>query len=197
MMNTIKSFLTIASTILAFSLNAQITGNPDIQKRLDAFIEVTNEQKYTEMCDLMYPKLFTYIPKQELVNMAVVENKGLTQRLTNRRITSFSTPYEEGNEKFVRLTYTTDIVVDITAGGIYDTAEAIQGISDQFKAVYGPENVKYNPTEKRFSILANKAMMAIQVDGKEWYLIEINTNQMDLMKALFSESVINALVLVE
>ena len=197
MMNTTKLFLTLAGFILTLSLNAQITGNPDIQKRLDAFIEVANAQKYSEMCDLMYPKLFTHIPKQELVDMASVDNKGLTQKLTNRRITSFSTPFEEGNERFVRITYTTDIIVDITEDGLYDSEKAIYGMLDLFKSTYGESSVRYNADEKRFTIIANKAMMAIQQDGGEWYLIEINTNQMELMKALFLEAVLDALVRVE
>lgn len=196
-MNTIKFLFTLATVLLTLSSEAQITGNPDIQKRLDAFIEVTNQQKYNEMCDLMYPKLFTYIGKQELVDMAMVDNKGLSQTLTNRRITSFSTPFEEGNEKFVRLTYTTEIVVDIAKGGLYDSHKASLGMLEQFRTSYGEQNVKFNPDERRFTILADKAMMAIQQDGKEWYLIEINTNQMDLMKALFSDAVLDALVRVE
>ncbi len=194
MMNTIKLLFALAGLILTIRTQAQITGNPDIQKKLDAFIEVTNQQKNNEMCDLMYPKLFTYIGKQELVDMATVDNKGLTQQLTNRRITSFSTPFREVNETFVRLTYSTEIQVDITGGGLYDSHKASLGILEQFKTLYGEHNVKFNPDEKRYTILANKAMMAIQEDGKEWYLVEINTNQMGLMKALFSEAVLDALV---
>ena len=56
--------------------------------------------------------------------------------------------------------------------------------------------MKYSTTDKKYNIIAHKAMMAIQPEGQNWYLIEINTDQMELMKSLFSENVINSLVLV-
>jgi hypothetical protein len=198
MMTTIRltaAFLILFISSLGYS---QLTSNPDIQNRLDAFIDLTNQHKYSEAFDLMYPKMFTRVGKQELVDMmTAMNNDGLAVSIENRRITSFSAPVEEGNEKFVRIEYTADMIVGLTKGGLYDSPKASQAMLQQFQNTYGETNVKWNADEKKYAIRAHKAMMAIQQDGGEWYLIEINPDQMELMQSLFSESVINALVKVE
>ena len=197
MMNTIRLFSFFIVMLLAVTAKAQLTSNPDIQKRLDAFIDLTNQKKYSEAFDLMYPKMFNQVNKQELVDMMTsMNNDGLGVTINNRRITSFSAPVVEGNESFVRIEYTADLVIGLTPGGMYDSPKAAEAMLQQFQQTYGATNVKYSTTDKKYNIIAHKAMMAIQPEGQNWYLIEINTDQMELMKSLFSENVINSLVLV-
>lgn len=197
-MNVLKSALLSAFFITACMVQAQVTGNPEIQKKLDAFIELTNEKKYDEAFDLMYPKMFKQVGKQELVNlMESMDNDGLSLTVTNRRITSFSTPFVEGNEKFVRIQYTADMSMKVKEGGMYDSPKASQAMMQQFETTYNKENVRWNPDKKEYMIHTKKAMMAIQEDGKDWYLVEINTDQMELMRSLFSDAVIAALITVE
>ena len=197
MMNTIRLFSFFIVMLLAVTAKAQLTSNPDIQKRLDAFIDLTNQKKYSEAFDLMYPKMFNQVNKQELVDMMTsMNNDGLGVTINNRRITSFSAPVVEGNESFVRIEYTADLVIGLTPGGMYDSPKAAEAMLQQFQQTYGATNVKYSNTDKKYNIIAHKAMMAIQPEGQNWYLIEINTDQMELMKSLFSENVINSLVLV-
>ena len=91
MMNTIRLFSFFIVMLLAVTAKAQLTSNPDIQKRLDAFIDLTNQKKYSEAFDLMYPKMFNQVNKQELVDMMTsMNNDGLGVTINNRRITSFS-----------------------------------------------------------------------------------------------------------
>jgi len=197
-MNITKLLFAVVALIASFSLNAQVTGNPEIQKKLDTYIELTNQKKWSEAFDLLYPKMFTTVGKQELVDMMETEEaNGLSLHLANRRITAFSAPFEENNETFVRISYTVDMTVGIASGSIYDYTKPIQGMQQQFAATYGENAVKWDAEAKQFKILANKAMMAVKPAGKDWYLIEINTDQPQLMESLFSEAVRKALVNVE
>lgn len=198
MMNTTKSILTFFALLLTFSGFAQLTSNPDIQKKLDQFIDLTNEKKYDQAFDIMYPKMFSQVGKQELVDMmTAMDNDGLSLTVTNRRITAFSTPFVDKNETFVRIDYTADMNMKIKPGGLYDSPKASTAMQQQFESVYGANNVKYDATSKNYTIMAQKAMMAIREEGKDWHLVEINTDQMELMRSLFSEAVINALVVVK
>ncbi|MEO5906577.1 MAG: hypothetical protein ABIQ11_07615 [Saprospiraceae bacterium] len=197
-MNITKLLFAAFALFASFSLNAQVTGNPEIQKRLDSYIELTNQKKWSEAFDLLYPKMFTKVGKQELVDMMQTEDEnGLSLRLDNRRITAFSAPFEENSETFVRIGYTVDMTVEIARGSIYDYTKPIQGMQQQFTSTYGENAVKWDAEAKQFKIIANKAMMAIKPAGKDWYLVEINTDQPQLMESLFSEAVLKALVRVE
>jgi hypothetical protein len=128
--------------------------------------------------------------------MAAMDN-GLSLQVANRQITNYSSPFQEGNETFVRINYTADMTVDVIEGGMFDSPKATTAILQQFQATYGEPNVVWNDIKKQYTIKADKAMMAIKGNEGDWYLVEINPDQMELMKSLFSEPVVNALVKVQ
>jgi len=197
-MKILKSLFIIAISLLAFNSKAQVAQNPEIQSRLDAFIDLTNQKNYNYAFDLMYPKMFDLVSKQDLIDlMTSMNTDGLTLQITNRRNTSFSAPFRDGNENFVRVNFTADIEVQIMPGSDYDYPKPAMGMLQQFQTTYGEKNVNYDQEAKRYTIVADKAMMAVQQDGGDWHLVEINLDQMDLMKALFSEPVMKTLVMVE
>lgn len=197
-MKILQSLFILTISLFAFSSKAQVGENPEIQTRLDAFIDLTNEKNYNEAFDLMYPKMFNQVSKQDLIDlMTSMNTEGLSLQITNRRNTAFSSPFRDGNENFVKVNFTADMEVQVIPGSAYDHPKPSVGMLQQFQATYGAENVKFDQEAKRYTIVANKTMMAIQQDGGEWHLVEINLDQMDLMKALFSEPVIKTLVMVE
>ena len=196
-MKIVQTIITLVILAFTLGLSAQVTHNPDIQKRLDAFIDLTNQKKYSEAFDLMYPKMFDHVSKQELIDLTSPKDSGLSLQITNHQNTRFSAPFQDGSETFVRLDFNADIIVDVTKGGMFDYPKATLGILQQFQATYGEENVDWNEAEKQYTIKADKAMMAIKGNEGVWYLAEINPDQMELMESLFSEPVVNALVKVQ
>lgn len=194
-MKFVQFFFVLLMALFSMPAVAQVTGNPEIQQRLDKYIELTNQQNWDAAFDILYPKMFTNVSKQELVDiMNSEESNGLSLQLSNRRITAFSAPFEDGGETFVRVSYTADQTITIKPGGMYDYPKSIMGMEQQFKQTYGENNVKWNADEKKFTILADKAIIAVQPEGKDWYLVEVNPEQKELMESLFSEAVLNALV---
>lgn len=193
MMN-IKLFFVLTSLLLSVSMQAQEAVNPEIQKKVDAFIEFSNQKKWDQAFDLMYPKLFLKVPKQDLVDlMTGMDADGLSLHRTNLKLRSSTVPFYEGDETFVRLEYTADLGVQVASGSIYDDTKPIMGMTEQFERTYGETNVKYDPAAKKYDIRANISMMAIKSQN-QWYLVEINTDQKELMEYLFSDNVMNALV---
>src|SRR5690349_81460 len=104
-MNKIKSYFSgIILFLLVLPLSAQVKINPEIQKKVTAFIELSNQKKWNEAFDLLYPKLFTHVPKQDLVDMMNgMEQDGMSLQRGNIKLLSASVPFEEANESFVRL----------------------------------------------------------------------------------------------
>ena len=125
--------------------------------------------------------------------MTSMDQDGLALKMNNIKIESTTVPIVEGEETFVKLGYTADLTVVVAENGLYSAPKAIQGMTEQFQTAYGKSNVKYDDANKTFHILARKSIMAIQ-NNNQWYLLEINTDQMELMESLFSPSIINALV---
>jgi hypothetical protein len=197
-MNTIKFFFILSAVLFTSVLKGQATINPAIKSTLDAFIEHSNKKEWDKAFDLLYPKLFTKVAKQDLVDlMAGMEADGMSLNMQNTRITSTSVPVEEGNETFVRVEYVADLEVDIMTEGMYDYPKAIAAIDEEFKNTYGGSNVKWVADNKQFKIIARKAMMAIETENGSWKLVEINMDQPELMEYLFSPSIMEALVRLE
>ncbi len=193
-MNITKLICVITISCLSCTVMRQGRVNAEIQKKVDAFIELSNQKKWDQAFDLMYPKLFTQVPKQDLVDvMTGMDQDGLSLQRSNIKLSSATKPFKDGNETFVRLEYTGDLTVQIADGSLYDTPKSIQGMTEQFQNSYGMENVKWDGAHKKYNILAELSMMAIQ-SNQQWYLIEINNDQKELMEYLFSDSVMRALV---
>jgi hypothetical protein len=194
-----KKFLFVCSAILfSFALKGQTGVNPAIKEKLDAFIEYSNKQEWDKAFDLLYPKLFTKVAKQDLVDvMTGMEADGLMLNMSNTRIISTSAPVVEGNETFVKVNYTADLLVNIMPKGLYDSYKSMIAIDEQFKATYGVENVQLDQNRKEYHIKASKSMMAIKSGKEDWKLVEINMDQPELMAYLFSPSVMESLVRVE
>ena len=196
-MNTIKIFFLFTAVLFTSAVKGQATVNPAIKNTLEAFIAYSNQQDWDKAFDMLYPKLFTKVSKQELVDlMGGSGSQGLNLQLKNTRITSTSVPVEEGNETFVRVEYEADMEVNITPGSDYDAPKPIQGMDQQFKATYGQNNVKWDATNKQYKIKANKATMFIKT-GEVWKLVDINMDDPQLMESLFSPSIMDALVRLE
>lgn len=189
-----KLFFSLSAFLLSVSLMAQVKVNPDIQKKFDSFIELSNQKKWDQAFDLMYPKLFSKVPKQDLVDlMTSMDQDGLTLNMSNIKIESASAPFASGDESFIKIGYTADLSIQVAEDGLYGSPKAIQAMTEQFQTAYGKANVRYNNDSKKFSIAAHKSMMAIQ-SAHQWYIIEINTDQQELMEYLFPVAVMDALV---
>lgn len=175
-------------------LSAQVTIDPAIQVRFDSFIEYSNLGKWDKAFNLIYPKLFSVVSRQEMVQMMHDMEAGLDIKMENTKITSASAPVKEGNETFVRITYTSTLTMSIEKGGVYDAPKPIQAIGDQLKSTYGGRSVQWDADTKQYIISATKDMMAIKSDDTDWYLIEINLDQPTLMESLFPAAIMDQMV---
>ncbi|HUR30244.1 MAG TPA: hypothetical protein VMZ69_02365, partial [Saprospiraceae bacterium] len=84
-----KIFLTLFICVLSISIHAQVNVNDAIREKLIAFINLTNQKKYSDAFDLMYPKLYEHVSKDDLVDlMASMNSEGMSLRINNPVITS-------------------------------------------------------------------------------------------------------------
>jgi hypothetical protein len=197
-MKNIKIFFILSVVLFSSAVKGQAVVNTAIKNTLDTYIDYSNKQDWNNAFDMLYPKLFTKVSKQELIDlMGGPGSEGLNLQMKNTRITSTSVPVQEGSETFVRVEYESDMEVSIVAGGDYDAPKAIQAMDEQFKNTYGKDNVKWEEGTKQYKIKANKAMMFINSGSDVWTLIEINMEQPQLMESLFSPSIMDALVRLE
>jgi hypothetical protein len=190
-----KFFFLLSAILFSFGLKGQAFDNSGIKAKLDAFVDYSNKKQWDQAFDLLYPKLFTKVDKQDLVDLMLgMEADGMSIKMSNTRLTSTSAPLKEGTETFVRIAYVGDLNVQIVNGGLYDSQKAVQAIEEQFVATYGKGNVKWDSSKNQFLIVAHKSMIAVDSGNQDWKLVEVNLDQPGLMEYLFSPTVMETLV---
>lgn len=197
-MKVTRIFIMTLVMLASFTAKSQAVINPGIEETLIRFITYSNQHDWDKAFDLLYPKMFAQVPKQDLVDiMKSSEADGMNLQMADTRITSTSVPVIEGEETFVKVQYVSNLSVTIAKGGKYDYPKSIQAMDEQFKIIYGPNNVKWDEASRQFKILANRSIMAIQSKQGDWKLVEINMDQPELMESLFPASVMQTLIRVD
>lgn len=197
-MKVTRIFIMTLVMLASFTAKSQAVINPGIEETLIRFITYSNQHDWDKAFDLLYPKMFAQVPKQDLVDiMKSSEADGMNLQMADTRISSTSVPVIEGEETFVKVQYVSNLSVTIAKGGKYDYPKSIQAMDEQFKIIYGPNNVKWDEASRQFKILANRSIMAIQSKQGDWKLVEINMDQPELMESLFPASVMQTLIRVD
>lgn len=177
-------------------VSAQQDEESAIRERIQQFIDLSNAGDWAAAFDLLYPKLFTYVRRDELVTMMKeLADDGMQLQMEKMRIRTLSLPMQEEGNTYVRVGYAAEMQVRIRSDGKYGSPASLETLTAQFTKAYGAENVDWIPAEQKFAIQADKAMIAVKTPGNPtWYLVEINPDQPDLMAFLFPPAVLDKLV---
>lgn len=170
-----RSFL-LASCLLFLSasgLSGQSAIDDSITERLNQYFQATEAQDWGRVVDLLYPRLFELAPKEEMrQTMADMNGNGISLEMSGFEIKRISAPLEHEEERFAKVDYSGKMRIKFTSEA-YQTPEMVGAITDNFKASYGPGQVRYEIETGIFHIGVNKSMYAIAQSGTtEWYFID-------------------------
>ncbi len=150
-----------------------------IDSRLEEYFEATKSEDWEKVADLLYPKLFELVKKEDMIQMfRDMEGNGMKFSMSDFEARKISEPFTHEDEQFALVDYSAKMSIQFTSQA-YKEPEMVQSLQSSFHNIYGEENVSFNPEENSFDILAEKAMFAIAPRGsKEWSFIE-NTPEME------------------
>lgn len=183
----------ITLCLLIAGLNAAAWGQGDstaIQQRLDAYFRATEEKDWTKVVDMVYPKLFSLVKKEDLVQLfADMEGNGMVFQMKDFKVNAISEATTHEGERYALVDYTAGMNIRFTSAAYQDSSMVSQ-LQSSFAATYGEENIHYNKTDNSFDIQAKKAMFAITPEGSgDWTFMENNPGQEGLLGALIPKAV--------
>ena len=143
----------------------------DISNYLEAF----NHRNWDGVVDMVYPKMFDLIPKDQMKqSFNQLEEMGMDMKTEFKEITKISEVIIHENSKFCRVYYHSGITI-IISGLMLENKEQL---IENFITAYGSDNVNYYENENRFFINAIKSMIAVlNEDSDDWKYIEYNDQQ--------------------
>lgn len=170
-----RSFL-LACCLLFLSvswLSGQSAIDDSITERLNQYFQATEAQDWDGVVDLLYPRLFELAPKEDMrQTLADMNGNGISFEMSGFEIKRISAPFDHEEERFAKVDYSGKMRIKFTSEA-YQTPEMVGAITDNFKASYGPGQVRYEAETGIFHIGVNKSMYAIAQSGtQEWYFIE-------------------------
>jgi hypothetical protein len=165
-----------------------------IEKKLNQFISLSNEQKWSEAFDLLYPKLFQTVGKHELVGMMEnMASEGMSNTTENFKVVSYSDLKTFNGEDFVLIKYDSNQKLKMSPAITADD-EMRKTVLLNLRQSMGEDNVDYDAKSEVFLIKGIKSMFAISDEGENnWFLVDNNTNQEELLTILIPAQIRNEL----
>lgn len=183
----------LASCLLFLSvgwLSGQSAIDDSITERLNQYFQATEAQDWDGVIDLLYPRLFELAPKEDMKQtLADMNGNGISLEMSDFEIKRISAPFEHEEERFAKVDYSGQMRIKFTSEA-YQTPEMIGTLTNNFKASYGPDQVRYESETGIFHISVNKSMYAIAQSGTtEWYFIETE-GEAEMMEQIIPAAVL-------
>ena len=161
-----------------------------IQQRLDAYFQATEAKEWGKVVDMVYPKLFTLVKKEDMVQLfADMEGNGMVFQMKDFNVNNISETVAHEGERFALVDYSAGMNIRFTSAA-YQDSSMVSILQASFAATYGEDNVHYKKEDNSFDIQAEKTMFAIAPEGNaDWAFMENNPGQEGLLGALIPEAV--------
>lgn len=199
MFRLIKTFLG-AGLLLTLLLACNKTGSSTatkgnykeaIETRLLSYFNLTNNSEWNEMLDMVYPKVFVRIPRQDMLNQFQgMEQSGMFLQTDNVKVQKVSEVFTVNEEDFVFVDYYSDLTMSLQGERFQDPAVQARFIEELGK-FYGFENVTKNADGTEIYVKANRVIFAVSEAGKnDWKFVENNTPDMTILEGILPTEII-------
>ncbi len=185
--------LILLSVLLITSVSLFAQDKKSLEERANQMYAYTASEQYEKLLDLTYPKLFTIIPKEKMVEILqrMTKGEGFT-------ITIAPTPpnFKFGDIKKIEDGYYSVIGHDLSMKMKFDepvTDEELELLLPTFKENLKTDNVTFDKTDNSFSILKKSQAVAILDKSTNGKWTFVNNSDGPIKTRLFSEKVIKEL----
>ena len=189
-MNTKKLILFFPCLLFATLIFSQAETQESVTQRLNQYFEATKNKDWDTVINLLYPKLFELVPKEDMKQVFVdMEGNGMELNMKSFEILDISAPVAHEGQKYALVNYTGAMNIRFTSQA-HKEPEVINMLKKSFQDGYGEENVSYQQADNSFDLTLQKALFAISPeDNNEWTFIESDMGEDEKLKQLIPESV--------
>ncbi len=181
--------LLVLSSGLAAAARGQDEARQAIQQRLNEYFEATKSKDWDKTVNLLYPKLFSLVSKEDMVQMfRDMEGNGVEFEMKGFELLRISDTVNYAGESFALIGYSARMNIRFTSQS-YQEASVLEAIRQNYEATYGAENVHFRAENNSFGIRSEKAMFAIAPEGSsEWTFMESEPGQESLLRSMIPDA---------
>lgn len=160
-----------------------------IEARLDEYMTLISAGDYEAMMEYVYPKVFTFASKKDMIAMFSGIGTGLEFSFDNPDL-----KWIEGihNDNYALISYSMEMGLKLVSEetrteSMFNTMKVV------FESQFGAENVEAQKEDFSLKVNAGKYIIAINEDiHSNWFFIEFDESNPALMSMLLSEDLINS-----
>jgi hypothetical protein len=167
-----------------------------MEQRLAEFMKLNEEMNLEKIMDYVYPKLFTIVPRNELLKAMKdgFNSEEVKIDIDSMKVNKIHPAFEMDHASYAKINYSMVMLMDFN--NAKDRAAESDDEQSEFMrktmaAQYGEENVTVDEATGIIKIRSNSSMVAVKEQSdNEWYFVNMKEDD-PMVTKLFSKEVID------
>ncbi|MBC7874049.1 MAG: hypothetical protein H7Y01_08635 [Ferruginibacter sp.] len=165
-----------------------------LDQRLSEFMQVNDEMNLEKVMDYIYPKLFTIVPREEMLEAmkSGFNNEEVKVELDSLKIDRVNPEFEMAQGRYAKISYSMVMLMDFKISKDSIDTNGPRMV-EMLAAEYGEENVSLDKATGIIRIRTSSPMVAVKDEyAKEWSFVNLKEED-PLVNKLFSKEVLDKL----
>lgn len=181
----------LLSVLIVASEFVHAQTDTSLSSRLDAMLRLTQAKDIEKVLDYTYPKLFTIVPKDQLLQTMIetYETDEYIIELDSIAVQTIFPIFKINDTNYVKIKHT--MLMRMKYKGPYDTAakETTGMLLNMMEATYGKENVRFDPVGNSLNIFMVPDIVGIKPKNGAWTFANLDEDNPAMFDLLFSKPV--------
>jgi hypothetical protein len=183
-----RKFFGIILFLLSFNKYSAGQQDKELMDRLDSVLKVTQSKEFEKILDYTYPKLFTIITREQMVQelRSAFESEEFSVAIDSLKIKKIFPVFTTTDGQFTKIIHT--MIMKMKFKEVIDSS-LVEPMIQQMEQGFGSGNVRFDNATNSFIAKMVAEMIAIKDEfAKNWCFVN-NDEENNLADLLFSKEV--------
>lgn len=184
------------AALLAFAslyTSAQ-SSDPNLNKRLNDYIRLNREKKFSELIEYVHPSLFTLVPKETVLAgfEKGYDSENMTITIDSIAVSNISPVYIHNGGSYHKVVYYLGLTFYMKDEEMMKDSSFSELMIMQMERMFPQKKVKFSEDRSYFTLNGPDMLLAIKDDEKsEWMFLGYDKRRAEKLKGLFPQEVVD------
>ena len=171
------------------------TSNASLEQRLEEYRKLNEELNIDKLMDYIYPKLFTLVPREQMVKgmKDFFASDDIKVNIDSLTIDKIHPVFQIGDGSYAKVEYSMVIQMDLFLQDTVVNDEQNEFVAQTMKEKYGEKNVAIDKATGMIKVRIANPLVAVKDEhAKEWSFISLKDED-PMIHKLFNQEVLDKL----
>ena len=178
--------------LFTFTVSAQNSTDAQLNKRLKTYMTLSKELDFAGVMDYMHPRLFTLLPKEQLVQTmeTAFNTPGMKIAFDSMAVTAISPVYKTGSATYRKVDYFMSMRISLSDSLDLSDKQLADIMVKSFKQGFPGKKVVVEAASNSVLVSGKDLMFAIKdAQATEWMFLGYDRSKPKLAEQLFPKTV--------